>query len=298
MRGVKFGYLTLNPAAGIAPATLAIALEERGFDSIWVPEHSHIPASRDTPYPGGGDLPRAYYNMMSPLISLATAASVTTDLVLATGITLILEHDLLDLATQAATLDVLSGGRLLLGIGVGWNVEELATHRPDVPFERRYAAGRERVAALRAAWAGGPDDAVSFAGEWDRFEPSFVTPKPTRGTVRIAMGNAGPLGMRHAAEYGDEWSPLDTSLRDEDGRIDVAGGVARFRQLLADNGRDPASVPISLHCFSRLTPERIAGYAEAGITRVVAAGSTSVTPAADTLRHLDELAPLVTSWAS
>ena len=129
---MKFGYLSMNPAAGIHPATLAVELEQRGFDSLWVPEHSHIPASRRSPYPAGGDLPSGYYNMMSPLVSLATAASVTTDLVLATGITLILEHDVLDLACQTATLDVLSGGRLLLGVGVGWNVEELGNHRPDV----------------------------------------------------------------------------------------------------------------------------------------------------------------------
>src|SRR4051812_32756632 len=154
VRPVKFGYLSMNPAAGIHPATLAIELEQRGFDSLWVPEHSHIPASRRSPYPAGGDLPSGYFHMMSPLVSLATAASVTTDLVLATGITLILEHDLLDLACQTATLDVLSGGRLLLGVGVGWNAEELATHRPELEFKRRYGAARERVAALRAAWSG------------------------------------------------------------------------------------------------------------------------------------------------
>jgi probable F420-dependent oxidoreductase len=295
---VEFGYLTLNPAAGITPAALAVELEERGFDSLWVPEHSHIPASRSTPYPGGGDLPSAYFGMMNPFVSLATAASVTTDLVLATGVALVLEHDLLDLASQTATLDVLSGGRLLLGIGVGWNVEELASHRPDVPFDRRYAAARERVAALRAAWSGGESDAVSFDGEWDRFEPSYVNPKPHRGRIPIAMGNAGPLGMRHAAAYGDEWCPLDTSLRDDAGRIDIAAGVGRFRELLAEQGRDPSSVPISLHCFSRLTPERLERYAGLGITRVVAAGSTTVTPEADTRRHLDELTPLVTAWTS
>jgi alkanesulfonate monooxygenase SsuD/methylene tetrahydromethanopterin reductase-like flavin-dependent oxidoreductase (luciferase family) len=138
----------MNPAAGIHPAILAVELEQRGFDSV-VPEHSHIPASRRSPCPAGGELPSGYCNMMSPLVSLATAASVTTDLVLATGITL-------------------PGAR----------------------------------SALRAAWAGTENEPSSFNGTWDRFEPSYVNPKPTRGTIPIAMGNAGPLGMRHAAEFG------------------------------------------------------------------------------------------------
>jgi probable F420-dependent oxidoreductase len=295
---VKFGYLSMNPAAGIHPATLAVELEQRGFDSLWVPEHSHIPASRRSPYPAGGDLPSGYYHMMSPLVSLATAASVTTDLVLATGITLILEHDLLDLACQTATLDVLSGGRLLLGIGVGWNVEELEHHRPDVDFKRRYSAGRERVAALRAAWSGGDDAPSSFSGTWDRFEPSFVNPKPVRGTIPIAMGNAGPLGMRHAAEYGDEWCPINTSLLDEDGRFDVAGHVRRFREMVASAGRDPDAVPITLLCFTRPKPQRFDEYAALGVARIVQAAPTAeVQPEADTRRYLDELTPIVTTWA-
>ena len=296
---MKFGYLSMNPAAGIHPAILAVELEQRGFDSLWVPEHSHIPASRRTPYPAGGELPSGYYNMMSPLVSLATAASVTTDLVLATGITLILEHDLLDLACQTATLDVLSGGRLLLGIGVGWNVEELENHRPDLAFKSRYSAARERVAALRAAWAGTEDEPSSFSGAWDRFDPSFVNPKPTRGTIPIAMGNAGPLGMRHAAEYGDEWCPINTSLVGEDGRMNVVGSIERFRDLVVSFGREPDDVPISLLCFTRPKPERLAEYAELGLARIVQAAPTAeVQPEGDTRRLLDELTPIVAEWAS
>jgi probable F420-dependent oxidoreductase len=295
---VKFGYLSMNPAAGIHPATLAVELEQRGFDSLWVPEHSHIPASRRTPYPAGGELPSGYYNMMSPLVSLATAASVTTDLVLATGITLILEHDLLDLACQTATLDVLSGGRLLLGIGVGWNVEELANHRPDLAFKSRYSAARERVAALRAAWSGTDDEPSTFAGTWDRYEPSYVNPKPTRGTIPIALGNAGPLGMRHAAEYGDEWCPINTSLVGEDGRMDVAGCIERFRDLVGSFGREPDDVPISLLCFTRPKPQRLAEYAALGLARIVQAAPTAeVQPETETRRLLDELTPIVAEWA-
>ena len=144
---MDIGYLGLNDAGGIRPDHLAAELEDRGYESLWMPEHSHIPTSRKTPYPGGGDLPEGYWRMMDPLVSLAVAAGATSSLRLCTGICLVLEHDLLDLACATATLDVLSGGRLQLGIGVGWNEEELANHRPDVPFRHRYRAMRERVAA-------------------------------------------------------------------------------------------------------------------------------------------------------
>src|SRR5262245_31735765 len=129
---MELGFLTLNHAGGIRPDALARELEDRGFDSVWVPEHSHIPASRQTPYPGGGDLPDGYWHMMDPFVSLQAAASATSTIKLCTGICLVLEHDLLDLACTVATLDALSGGRVLLGIGVGWNEEELTNHRPDL----------------------------------------------------------------------------------------------------------------------------------------------------------------------
>ncbi len=137
---MRFGYLTVNAIEGIRPDVLASELEARGFDSIWVPEHSHIPVSRQTPYPAGGDLPEGYWRMMDPFVSLAMAAQATTTLELCTGICLLLEHDVLDLACTTATLDALSGGRLRLGVGVGWNEEELVNHRPGLPFKLRYSA--------------------------------------------------------------------------------------------------------------------------------------------------------------
>jgi probable F420-dependent oxidoreductase len=292
---MRFGYVSMNSAAGVRPDTVARELEERGFDSMWVPEHSHIPTSRRSPYPSGGELPSGYLHMMSPFVSLAAAASVTTDLVLATGVSLILEHDLLDLACQAATLDVLSDGRLLLGAGVGWNEEELAHHRPDVPFKQRYRAARERVEALRAAWQG---DEASFSGTWDRFEESWVYPRPTRGTVPIALGFAGPLGLRHAAEYADHWCPINTALLGPDGKPAVTAGVARFRALVADAGRDPETVPISLLVFTRPTPARLEEYAGLGLERIVlAAPSAELTPPDEQVRHLDAITPIVQEWA-
>lgn len=291
---MRFGYISMNSASGIRPDAIARALEQRGFDSLWLPEHSHIPTSRESPYPGGGELPAGYLHMMAPFVALTAAATATTSLTLATGVCLVLEHDLLDLACTAATLDVLSGGRLLLGVGVGWNREELANHRPDLPFGKRYAAMRERVAALRAIWG---QDEPAFSGVWDRFTASWVYPKPPRGAVPIALGNSGPLGMRHAAEYADHWCPIDTMLVGADGRPDAAGGIARFRNLVAEMGRDPASVPISLFLFTRPTPARLERYAALGVERLVlSAPNAELEDASVTLRRLDELAPVVEQW--
>jgi probable F420-dependent oxidoreductase len=288
---MRFGYLALNDAGGIRPDVLARELEQRGFDSVWMPEHSHIPASRDTPYPGGGDLPNGYWQMMDPFVSLMAAASATTTLKLCTGICLLLEHDLLDLAVTVASLDVLSAGRVVLGVGVGWNVEELRNHRPDLPFAQRYSAMRERVAALRSIWT---EDEPQLDGRWDRFSASWVYPKPQQQPVPIALGNAGPTGIRHAASYADMWCPIDASLLNTSGRPDVDGGVQLFRELAVEAGRDPAQIPITIFAWNVPKPARLAHYAELGIERVVLPPpSMSTVDAAATLRYLDSVADTV-----
>jgi probable F420-dependent oxidoreductase len=292
---MRFGYISMNSAAGIGPATIARELEARGFESMWVPEHTHIPTSRVSPFPSGGDLPSGYLHMMSPFVSLGAAAAVTERLVLGTAVALILEHDLVDLAKQTATLDVISGGRLQLGVGVGWNAEELSGHRPDLPFASRYGAARDRVAALRALWR---DEVASFEGRWDRLQPSWVYPKPVRGSIPVVSGSWGPLGIRHAAEYADHWMPVDNLLKGEDGRPDVAGWVERFRRLVAEQGREPADVPISLVLYSRPTPARIERYTALGIHRLVVSAPTAEVVDADfTLRDLDAVAPVVERYA-
>jgi len=291
---MRFGYLSLNSAYGIRPDVLGRALEERGFESLWLPEHSHIPTSRESPYPAGGRLPDGYLHMMSPFVSLTAAATVTNHLTLATGVCLLLEHDLLDLACTAATLDVLSRGRLLLGVGVGWNREELANHRPELPFAKRYSAMRERVAALRRIWS---EEKPVFSGTWDRFSASWVYPKPTRGRVPIALGNSAPLGIRHAAEYADQWCPIDARLVGPDGRPDVVTAVSRFRGLVAEMGRSPDAVPISLFMFQRPTSDRLERYAPLGLERVVfSSPDAELRDESTTLRHLDDLAPIVAQW--
>ena len=291
---MQFGYLTGNHAGGILPGHLARELESRGFDSVWFPEHTHIPVERRSPYPNGGQLPETYFHMMDPWVSISAAASETTSLTLGTGICLILEHDLLDLACTVATADVLSGGRVVMGIGVGWNEEELENHRPDLPFRKRYSAMRERVEALRVAWR---EDEASFQGTWDRYSPSWVFPKPAAGTVPIALGNAGPLGIQHAAEYADEWAPIDVGVMNVDGKPDVLGGIKRFRRLADEAGRDGSSIPISLYIWGRPRQHRLEEYAEAGVTQFVFTPVNFDLPSADdTLHYLEELGPTLEAF--
>ena len=291
---MKFGYLTGNHAEGILPGDLARELEDRGFDSVWFPEHSHIPTERRSPYPNGGTLPASYVHMMDPWVSIAAAAEQTKKLILGTGICLLLEHDLLDLACSVAAADVLSQGRVVMGIGVGWNEEELENHRPDLPFKKRYSAMRERVEALRVAWQ---EEQASFAGTWDNFSSSWVYPKPVNGSVPIALGNAGPLGIQHAAQYADEWAPIDIGVMNTDGKPDVFGGIERFRRLADEAGRDGSSIPISLYIWGRPRLERLESYAAAGVTQFVFTPVNFDLPSADdTLRYLDELTGTVEAF--
>ncbi len=293
---MKFGYLTGNHHGGIDPGDLAQELEERGFASVWYPEHTHIPTSRESSYPNGGQLPGTYFHMMDPFVSIGIAAARTSQITLGTGICLILQHDLIDLARTVASADVLSSGRVVLGVGVGWNKEELADHRPDMPFSRRYGAMRERIAAMRSIWA---DDPVpAFEGEWDSYSESWIYPKPANGTVPIALGNAGPLGIQHAAEYADEWAPIDVGVMNTTGKPDVLGGIQRFRRLAAEAGRDNADdIPITLYIWGRPRMDRLESYAEAGVSQFILTPVNFDLPSADeTLQYLDELAPTLAAF--
>ena len=291
---MDFGYMTMNSASGLRPDRLGRELEDRGFESMWVPEHTHIPTSRESPHPSINPLPEGYKHMMNPFVSLAAAGAVTERLVLGTAVSLILQHDVIDLAKETATLDVLTEGRFILGVGCGWNAEELRDHRPELPFRQRYRAMRERVAALRALWS---DSEAGFEGEWDRCSPSWVFPKPTGGSIPVALGNWGPLGMAHAAEYADHWMPIDQYLTDREGNHDVPAGIEHFRNLMAEHGREPGEVEISLLLFSRPTPSRLDRYAAAGIERVVVSvPSADLVDADFVLRDLDTITPLVEQY--
>jgi probable F420-dependent oxidoreductase len=292
-----FGFAPLNHASGIAPARLGPLLEERGFDSVWVPEHSHIPVSRDSAFVTGGELPLSYYEMMSPFVTLAAMSATTGNLVLATGVAQILEHDLIDLAKTVASLAVLAGPRVVLGVGAGWNREELANHRSDIPFAKRYQAIEERIDALRLIWSA---EQPEYDGVWHRFTRSHINPKPPNGGVPIAMGMSGPLGLSLSARKADEWVPIDAFLRNEEGRPDVAHWVSRFRHMVEDGGRDPDGVPIRIIYSGPVKQRRLDACLEAGVSGLIfLAADLNVVDSPDaTLRRLDEIAPFVGQYTA
>ena len=275
----------MNNPDEIAPDVLAQELEARGYDSLWVGEHSHIPVSRRTPYPAGGTMPDQYKQMMDPFLALLLAATASPGLLIGTGVALPLEHDLLDLAKTVSTLDRLSGGRLLFGVGVGWNEEELANHRP-VPWAQRYRALGECVAALRSLWC---DDESEFHGEFYDFDPVWSFPKPVqRPHPPVLCGTGGRVGTREAVAWADGWMPMDIALGN------VAKKVTRFREAAADAGRDPAAIPITMVTFGDPDLATLAGYRDIGVERVVVgSGRTGWDDPATALPCLDTYAAMI-----
>ena len=188
----------------IQPADLAIAAEERGFDSLFFPEHTHIPASRDTPFPGGGELPRQYWHSHDPFVALAVCAAVTKRIRLGTGICLLIERDPITTAKEAASLDMLSGGRLVLGIGAGWNREEMENHGAN--YKNRWAIVREKVLAMKEIWC---SDEAEFHGEFVDFDPIWSWPKPVQtGGPPIWIGANSKWVFDRIADYADGWMPI------------------------------------------------------------------------------------------
>ncbi|MDA3040831.1 MAG: LLM class F420-dependent oxidoreductase [Actinomycetota bacterium] len=260
---MDLGFFSMNTDHSFPIDQLARELEERGFESLWVGEHSHIPVKRETPYPGGGELPDAYTRMADPFVSLMAAGAATENLKLGTGVCLILERDLIATAKTAATLDRLTNGRLVMGIGCGWNVEELRNHQPDLPFKKRYGAMRERVAALRELWT---EDESSYHGDHVNFDALRCFPKPVQTPhPPIMLGNWGPTGIKHVVEYADEWGPVDSFF------ADPVAQVQEFRRQVEDAGRDPESIPITIFATAQPTIEKLASYRDAGAVRVVLA---------------------------
>jgi probable F420-dependent oxidoreductase len=264
----------------IAPTRLARELEQRGFAGLYLPEHTHIPVERTSPYPAGGELPPEYGRTLDPFVALGQAAAVTERLGLGTGITLVAQHDPIDLAKQIATLDHLSGGRFTLGLGFGWNVEEAADH--GVEWRTRRELVRDRMALMRALWSEAP---TGYEGEFAGVRASFAHPKPVqkpRGPVvgprTLVGGAAGPKLFAHICEYADGWLPI--------GGRGLGEALPRLRAAWADAGRDPDAlqvVPYAVHP----TPGKLAHYADLGIEEVV----VQLPPAgeAEVLKALDGL---------
>ncbi len=201
---MKFG-VTMFPADYAIPVPeLARAAEESGFDSLFLPEHTHIPASRRTPWPGGRELPLEYSHTLDPFVALAAAASVTKSLLLGTGICLVIQRDPIVLAKEVASLDHLSGGRVLFGVGGGWNVEEMANHGTRFPV--RWKVLRERILAMKEIWT---RDEAEFHGQFVDFDPIWSWPKPVQKPhPPVLIGGDGPRTLGRVVEYGDGWVPI------------------------------------------------------------------------------------------
>ena len=230
-----FGVLMFPTDYAIQPIPLARAAEERGFESLFFPEHTHIPASRKSPWPGGAELPQEYWRSHDPFVSLTAAAAATRTLKVGTGITLVTERDPILMAKQVASLDTISEGRLLLGVGAGWNAEEMENH--GVAYATRWKVLRERILAMRQIWA---EDDPEYHGEFVDFDPVWSWPKPVQpGGPKILMGASSKYTWKRVAEYCDGWFPIhqDSRRAAASGAVDYAAGMSAIRSAWADAGR-------------------------------------------------------------
>jgi probable F420-dependent oxidoreductase len=218
------------------PDDLARALEERGFESLWLPEHTHIPANRRTPYPAGGDLPKEYWHTHDPFVALTAAAIATSKLRVATGICLIIERDPITTAKEVASLDMLSGGRVIFGIGGGWNAEEMENHGTE--YKTRWRLLRERVLAMKEIWT---KDEPEFHGEFVKFDKLWSYPKPVQKPhPPILMGGDGATTFDRVIEFCDGWMPIGFRLEN------AAEKIAALRRRAEAAGRDPKSISITI----------------------------------------------------
>ena len=271
---MQYGVLIFPTDYSISPADLARAAEERGFESMWFAEHSHIPVSRISPWPGGGELPKMYYDTLDPLVALGSAASVTSTIKLCTGICLVVQRDPIHLAKEVATIDQLSGGRMVLGVGGGWNAEEMADHGTE--FKTRFKLMAERIAAMKLLWT---ENEAEYHGEFVDFDPTFSWPKPVQKPhPPIIVGGAFPYGAKRAIEYGDGWMPVGGRA------IDLVEQMPRFRQMVAESGRDPDSFEVGLY-GTRPEADYVKRLADAGVSRAIfalpSAGADEVLPLLD-----------------
>lgn len=260
------------------PAELAKDLEERGFESLWAPEHSHIPVSRATPMPAGKELPKKYYDAMDPFVTLTAAAIATTTLKVATGICLVGQRDVIQTAKLVASLDQVSGGRFLFGVGSGWNAEEMANHGTE--FKSRHKLVRERIQAMREIWTSPKPE---FHGELVDFPPMMAWPKPVQQPhPPVHVGGNFPYGARRAIVYGDGWMP---NIR-RPHYPDVTEFLPEFHEMIHEAGRDKDSLPVTIWD----TPadiDTVKRFQDRGITRVIAELDSA---------PLDELRPELDRW--
>ncbi len=254
---------------------LARELEARGFESLFVPEHTHIPASRKSPWPGGAELPREYWHTHDPFVALSFAAAATETLKLGTGICLIPQRDPLVTAKSVASLDMLSGGRFLLGMGGGWNVEEMEDH--GAAYNTRFKLLRERVLAMKALWT---EEEAEFHGEFVDFGPCWAHPKPVQKPhPPLLLGGETDHTLRRVVEFCDGWFPRAR------GGFDIAGGIARLRRIAGEAGRDMGELSVNLF-GARPDAQALEEYRQAGVTRAIIGLPSNDRD--DVLRRLDE----------
>ncbi|WIM10346.1 LLM class F420-dependent oxidoreductase [Enhydrobacter sp.] len=268
---------------GIDMTELGRALEERGFKSLFVPEHTHIPLSRRTPFPGGGELPRRYSHTHDPFVALSFAAAATRRLKVGTGILLVPQHEPIVTAKAIASLDQLSGGRFVFGIGGGWNVDEMENH--GATHATRFKIMREHVLAMKALWT---QDEASFHGEFVKFDPTWSWPKPRQKPYPpILLGGETDHTLRRIIEYCDGWLPRPRGF-------DPVQGIDRMRRMASEKKRDPASLSVTVFAAP---PDAavLESYAKAGIDGALLAIPDSSRD--EILRQLDQWAPLAKAHA-
>ncbi len=274
----------------IQPDDLGRMAEERGFESIWLPEHTHIPASRRSPWPGGPNLPREYWHTYDPFIALQAAAGTTKELKLATGVCLIVERDPITTAKTIATLDKLSNGRFIFGIGGGWNAEEMENHGTNP--KTRFRLLRERIQAMKVIWS--DEEEPSFHGAMVDFDPIWAFPKPVqRPNPPIVMGGDGPTTFDRVIEFCDGWMPIARTTPDrhiDEAIEDFATKIPQLKRRAEAAGRDPASISISLFGCPP-DAEVVEALGKAGFDRVIFGLRSD--PKHEVVERLDALAQLV-----
>ena len=276
---MKFGVAMFFTDYAMPAADFARAVEDRGFESIWAPEHSHIPLSGQSPFPTGGELPRKYADCMDPFVSLSVAAAVTRTLLLGTGVALVVQRDPIQTAKLVASLDQVSNGRFLFGIGGGWNAEEMADHG-TTDFKGRWKLVRERVEAMKAIWT---QDKPEYHGELVRFPPMLANPKPVRKPhPPVIVGGAFPYGARRAIAYGDGWVPHGS--RPHYG--DVSAFLPQFRQMTRDAGRD--ALPVTMFGVPA-DVDKLKHYRDIGVDRLVVSVDSALA---------DKILPELDRWAA
>ena len=253
---MHYGVVMFSTHYAIRPDELGRAVEQRGFESLWVPEHTHIPASRISPWPGGPNLPKEYWHSYDPFVALTMAAAVTTKIKLGTGICLVIERDPITTAKEVASLDHLSNGRFIFGIGGGWNAEEMENH--GTPFKARWRVLRERVLAMKAIWT---QEEASYHGELVNFERIWSHPKPMQKPhPPILMGGDGPTTFDRVIEFCDGWMPIA-------GRMgNVIEKIATLQKRAKEAGRGPIPVTAFMPKPDRAVLDPLEA---AGVERVV-----------------------------